>query len=101
MILSIFILQVFFVLCNNYYSIQVAESTARDIQEALFLKIQSFCFGYFDHLHTGQLRARLSSDITAFQSLVQVSLRIGTCAPLDEDGKKMRLDERSLDIGLG
>jgi ATP-binding cassette subfamily B protein len=55
---------------------------ARDLREALFLKIQSFSFGNLDHLNTGQLMVRLSSDTTAFQRMVQVSLRIGTRAPL-------------------
>jgi len=80
--LSLSILQVLFALGNNYYSIQVGESMARDIREALFLKIQSFSFGNLDHLNTGQLMVRLSSDTTAFQRMVQVSLRIGTRAPL-------------------
>jgi len=80
--LSISILQVLFALGNNYYSIQVGESVARDIREALFLKIQSFSFGNLDHINTGQLMVRLSSDTTAFQRMVQVSLRIGTRAPL-------------------
>jgi len=80
--LSISLLQVLFALGNNYFSIQVGESVARDIREALFLKIQSFSFGNLDHLNTGQLMVRLSSDTTAFQRMVQVSLRIGTRAPL-------------------
>lgn len=80
--LSLSVLQVLFALGNNYYSIQVGESTARDIREALFLKIQSFSFGNLDHLNTGQLMVRLSSDTTAFQRMVQVLLRIGTRAPL-------------------
>jgi len=80
--LSLSILQVIFALGNNYFSIQVGESTARDIREALFLKIQSFSFGNLDHLNTGQLMVRLSSDTTAFQRMVQVALRIGSRAPL-------------------
>ena len=76
------ILQVLFALANNLFSIQVGEAVARDLREALFLKIQSFSFGNLDHLNTGQLMVRLSSDTTAFQRVVQVSLRIGTRAPL-------------------
>ncbi|HLO29559.1 MAG TPA: ABC transporter ATP-binding protein [Anaerolineales bacterium] len=75
-------LQTLFAVGNNLLSIQVGESVARDLREALFLKIQSFSFGNLDHLNTGQLMVRLSSDTTAFQRLVQVSLRIGTRAPL-------------------
>jgi len=80
--LVISLLQTLFALANNMFSIQVGESVARDLREALFLKIQSFSFGNLDHLNTGQLMVRLSSDTTAFQRMVQVSLRIGTRAPL-------------------
>jgi ATP-binding cassette, subfamily B, multidrug efflux pump len=82
MMLIISLLQVLFALANNLFSIQVGEAVARDLREALFLKIQSFSFGNLDHLNTGQLMVRLSSDTTAFQRMVQVSLRIGTRAPL-------------------
>ena len=75
-------LQVLFALANNLFSIQVGESVSRDLREALFRKIQSFTFGNLDHINTGQLLVRLSSDTTAFQRMVQVSLRIGTRAPL-------------------
>lgn len=80
--LSISLVQTLFALANNFLSIQVGESVARDIREKLFLKIQSFSFGNLDHINTGQLMVRLSSDTTAFQRMVQVSLRIGTRAPL-------------------
>jgi len=80
--LVISILQVVCALANNLFSIQVGEGVARDLRQALFLKIQSFSFGNLDHLNTGQLMVRLSSDTTAFQRMVQVSLRIGTRAPL-------------------
>ena len=73
-------LQTIFALANNLFSIQVGESVARDLREALFLKIQSFSFGNLDHINTGQLMVRLSSDTTAFQRMVQVSLRIDTRA---------------------
>ena len=80
--LVISLLQTMFALANNLFSVQVGESVARDLREALFLKIQSFSFGNLDHINTGQLMVRLSSDTTAFQRMVQVSLRIGTRAPL-------------------
>ena len=80
--LTISALQTLFAIANNLFSIQVGESVARDLREALFLKIQSFSFGNLDHINTGQLMVRLSSDTTAFQRMVQVSLRIGTRAPL-------------------
>ena len=75
-------IQTLFAVGNNILSIQVGEGVARDIREALFLKIQAFSFGNLDHLNTGQLMVRLSSDTTAFQRMVQAFLRIGTRAPL-------------------
>ena len=82
LMLGISALQALFAIANNLFSIQVGESVARDLREALFLKIQSFSFGNLDHINTGQLMVRLSSDTTAFQRMVQVALRIGTRAPL-------------------
>ena len=82
LMLFLSVIQTLFAIGNNNLSIQVGESVARDLREALFLKIQSFSFGNLDHLNTGQLMVRLSSDTTAFQRMVQVSLRIGTRAPL-------------------
>jgi ATP-binding cassette, subfamily B, multidrug efflux pump len=70
-----------FAVGNNNYSVQVGEAVSRDLREALFLKIQSFSHGNLDKLKTGQLIVRLTSDISVFQRLIQISLRIGTRAP--------------------
>ena len=67
---------------NNIFSVRVGESVARDLREAIFVKIQRFSYGNLDHFSTGNLMVRLSSDTTAVQRLVQVTLRIGTRAPL-------------------
>jgi len=80
--LSISVLQTVFAVSNNLLSVQVGEGVARDLREAVFVKIQSLSFGNLDHLGTGQLMVRLSSDTSAFQRMVQLSLRIGTRAPL-------------------
>lgn len=67
---------------NSNSSIRVGESVARDLREALFAKIQGFSYGNMDSFSTGNLMVRLTSDSSAVQRLVQVSLRIGTRAPL-------------------
>jgi ATP-binding cassette subfamily B protein len=67
---------------NNVFSVRVGEGVARDLREALFLKIQSYSFGNLDRQKTGQLLVRLTSDVSAVKALTQVSLRIGTRAPL-------------------
>ncbi len=67
---------------NNILSVRVGEGMARDLREAIFVKIQSLSFGNLDNLKTGQLMVRMTSDTSAVQRLVQMSLRIGTRAPL-------------------
>jgi len=71
---------------NSNSSIRVAESVARDLREAIFVKIQAFSYGNLDRFSTGKLMVRLTSDASAVQRLVQVSLRIGTRAPLSMIG---------------
>ena len=71
---------------NSNSSIRVAESVARDLREAIFVKIQGFSYGNLDRFSTGKLMVRLTSDASAVQRLVQVSLRIGTRAPLSMIG---------------
>jgi len=80
--LAISILSTLFSIGNNIFSVQVAESVARDIRDAIFTHIQSFSYGNIDHLTTGRLLVRLTSDTSAFQRLVLITLRIGTRAPM-------------------
>lgn len=67
---------------NNIYSIRVGEGVARDLREAVFVKIQSFAYGDIDHFTTGRLMTRLLSDTGAVQRVFQITLRIGSRAPL-------------------
>jgi ATP-binding cassette, subfamily B, multidrug efflux pump len=80
--LTLSALSTLFAIGNNNLSVQVGESIARDLREALFLKIQSFSFGNLDRFGTGKLIVRLTSDTSAVQRLFQIALRIGTRAPL-------------------
>ena len=78
LMLGITVVSVLFAVWAHLLSVNVCESIARDLREALFLKIQSFSFGNIDRLKTGQLMVRLSSDTAAVQRVVLVSLRIGS-----------------------
>ncbi len=80
--LVVSLLSTIFAIGNNYYSVKVGESIGRDMREAIFLKIQSFSFGNIDRFTTGKLMVRLTSDTSAVQRVAQISLRIGTRAPL-------------------
>jgi len=82
LMLGISFLSALFAIGNNVLSVQVAESVARDLRDALFTRIQSFSFANLDEQKTGRLLVRLTSDANAFQRVVLISLRIGTRAPL-------------------
>ncbi|GAP13690.1 ABC-type multidrug transport system, ATPase and permease component [Longilinea arvoryzae] len=80
--LVISVINTYVAVLNNNFSVRTGESTARDIREAIFVKIQELSYGDLDRFSTGKLMVRLTSDASAVQRLVQVSLRIGTRAPL-------------------
>ncbi|MCX5838151.1 MAG: ABC transporter ATP-binding protein [Deltaproteobacteria bacterium] len=82
LMLGISLLSTLFAIGNNVLSVQVAESVARDLRDALFTKIQTFSFANLDEQKTGRLMVRLTSDANAIQRVVLISLRIGTRAPL-------------------
>lgn len=69
-------------IANNVSSVRAGEGVARDLRETLFGRIQRLSFGNLDRQKTGQLIVRLTSDVSAVKNLAQISLRIGTRAPL-------------------
>ncbi|OIP88618.1 MAG: multidrug ABC transporter ATP-binding protein, partial [Syntrophaceae bacterium CG2_30_58_14] len=82
LMLGISLLSTLFAVGNNILSVHVGECVARDLRDALFTRIQTFSFANLDEQKTGQLMVRLTSDASAVQRVVLVSLRIGTRAPL-------------------
>ena len=85
---------------NNILSVQVGESMARDLRDALFTHIQTFSYGNLDEQKTGQLMVRLTSDTTAVQRVAQISLRIGTRAPLIMIGSLILMFNTSRQLAL-
>ncbi len=94
------LLQFLLALGNNLYSIRVGEGVARDLRQALFVKIQSFSYGNIDHFTTGRLMVRLTSDTGAVQRVFQISLRIGTRAPLLMIGSLVLMFSTNRDLAL-
>jgi ATP-binding cassette subfamily B protein len=86
LMLGISLLSTIVAVLNSNSSVRVGESVARDLREAIFVKIQNFSYGNLDQFSTGKLMVRLTSDASAVQRLTQVSLRIGTRAPLSMIG---------------
>ncbi len=98
--LAISVLSTVIAIGNSVLSVQVGEGVGRDLREAIFLKIQSFSFGNLDRLQTGQLMVRLTSDSGAVQRTFQVSLRIGTRAPLLMVGSLLLMINTSPSLAL-
>jgi ATP-binding cassette, subfamily B, multidrug efflux pump len=85
---------------NNTFSVRVGEGFARDLREALFVQVQSLSFGNLDRQKTGQLMVRLTSDVSAVKTLTQISLRIGTRAPLMMVGSAILMVNTSRELAL-
>jgi ATP-binding cassette subfamily B protein len=100
LMLGISVLSTLIAIGNNNLSVQVGESVARDLREALFHKIQTFSYGNLDRQKTGQLMVRLTSDSSALQRLTQISLRIGTRAPLLMIGSLILMINTSRSLAL-
>jgi len=71
-----------FAVANNYLSVRVAMAFGADLRSALIRKVQSFSFANLDTLQTGKLIVRSTSDVSAVQMIVMLSLRILTRAPI-------------------
>lgn len=71
-----------FAIANNFLSVSVSMHFGADIRSALIRKVQTFSFGNLDHLQTGNLIVRSTSDVNQVQMIVMLSLRILTRAPL-------------------
>ncbi|MFN8492228.1 MAG: ABC transporter ATP-binding protein [Caldilineaceae bacterium] len=100
LMLAISVISTIIAIGNNNTSVQVGESVARDLRDAIFLKIQTLSFGDLDRMQTGQLMVRLSSDTSAFQRLIQISLRIGTRAPMLMIGSLILMFNTSRSLAL-
>ena len=82
LMLGISLISALLAIGNNILSVQVGESVARDLRDALFTKIQGFSSANLDEQKTGRLMVRLTSDANAVQRVALITLRIGTRAPL-------------------
>jgi ATP-binding cassette, subfamily B, multidrug efflux pump len=100
LMIGISIMSMLIAVTNSVMSVQVGESVARDLRDALFTRIQAFSNGNLDEQKTGQLMVRLTSDTTAVQRVAQISLRIGTRAPLLMIGSLILMINTSRSLAL-
>jgi ATP-binding cassette subfamily B protein len=71
-----------FAVGNTVLSVRVAQGVSADLRSALVRKVQTYSFGNLDRIQTGQLLVRTTSDVNMVQTIVQMSLRMLTRAPL-------------------
>jgi ATP-binding cassette, subfamily B, multidrug efflux pump len=71
-----------FAIGNTILSVRVGQGYGADVRSAIVRKVQAFSFGNLDRLQTGELLVRATSDVTQVQTIVMMSLRILTRAPL-------------------
>ncbi len=100
LMLGISVLSAVIAIGNNIFSIQVGEGVARDVRRAIFDKIHTLSYGNLDRRQTGELMVRLTSDINAVKHLTQITLRIGTRAPLLMIGSLILMIRTSRDLAL-
>jgi len=66
----------------TYYAVLAAQGGGADLRRALFAKVQSLSFANLDQWETGTLITRLTNDVTQFQEVVMILLRMTVRAPL-------------------
>lgn len=60
---------------------KAATGLARNLREAMFVRIQTFSFKNIDKFSSASLITRLTTDVTNIQNAYQMALRLGTRAP--------------------
>jgi len=94
------VLSTLFAIANTLLSVRVSMNVAADLRSAIVRKVQTFSFGNLDHIQTGQLLVRSTSDINMVMMVVMMGLRILTRAPLWMIGSVIMLVVTSPQLSL-
>ena len=94
------LLSALFAIGNTLLSVRVAQSASADLRSAIVRQVQTFSFGNLDRIQTGQLLVRATSDVNMVQTMVQMSLRMLTRAPLWMIGSAAMLITTSTRLAL-
>lgn len=94
------VLSALFAVANTVLSVRVAQNVGADLRSALVRKVQTFSFGNLDRIQTGQLLVRATSDVNMVQTILMMSLRILTRAPLWVVGSMLMLVTTSRQLSL-
>ena len=69
-------------IANGYFAARVAFSAGADLRAALYRKVQTLSFRNLDTIKTSHLITRLTNDITQYQNVLRITLRILVRTPL-------------------
>ena len=94
------VLSALFAVGNTLLSVRVGMGVSTDLRSALVRKVQTFSFGNLDRIQTSQLLVRTTSDVNQVTTIVQMSLRILTRAPLWMIGSVIMLITTSRQLAL-
>ena len=75
-------LSALFSIGNTILAVRVGQGFGADLRSTMVRKVQTFSFGNLDHIQTGQLLVRATSDVNQVQMIFQMSMRIMTRAPM-------------------
>lgn len=89
-----------FAIANTVLSTYVAQSVGADLRSAIVRQVQTFSFGNLDHVQTGQLLVRATSDVNLVQMMAMLGLRIMTRAPMWLIGSMFMLIRTSPQLSL-
>lgn len=76
------VLAAVFTIANALYAVTFAEHTAHAVRMFLYRKIQTFSFGNLDQFPTSDLMVRMTSDVNAIKSAVQLVILSLAQAPV-------------------
>ena len=80
--IGVALISALFSIGNTLLAVRVSQGFAADVRSAIVRKVQTFSFGNLDRLRTGKLLVRTTSDVNMVQSIVTMSLRLLTRAPV-------------------
>ncbi|MUG91357.1 ATP-binding cassette domain-containing protein [Scytonema sp. UIC 10036] len=66
------VLAAVFTLANSFYAVTFAENTAHAVRMFLYRKIQTFSFGNLDRFPTSDLMVRMTNDVNAIKTTIQL-----------------------------
>jgi ATP-binding cassette subfamily B protein len=76
------VLAAVFTIANALYAVTFAEYTAHAVRMFLYRKIQTFSFGNLDQFPTSDLMVRMTSDVNAIKSAIQLVILSLAQAPV-------------------